>query len=168
MCLARGHRAAQCHSSKRCHKCNHRHHQSLCEIDNSAQNSEGTSPQAMLTAQNPGGTSPSQPQTTLTTAARSKTRVLLQTAKTFAFSVGNSTVPVQVLFDSGSQRSYITEKLKVKLSLTPIRQETLHLNVFGSESCNRRKCDVVRLNLQERDDIIEVMALSFPRICATT
>ena len=164
VCLARGHRATQCRSSKRCRKCNHRHHQSLCEIDNSAQNSEGTSSQAMLTAQNPGGTSPSQPQTTLTTAARSKTRVLLQTAQTFAFSVGNSTVPVQILFDNGSQRSYITEKLKVKLSLTSIRQETLHLNVFGSESCNRRKCDVVTLNLQGRDDVIEVMALSFPRI----
>ena len=54
----------------------------------------------------------------------------------------------------------------MKLSLTPIRQETLHLNVFGSESCNRRKCDVVRLNLQGRDDVIEVMALSFPRICS--
>ena len=166
VCLARGYCAAQCRRSKRCCKCNHRHHQSLCEIDNSAQNSEGTSSQAMLTAQNPGGTSPSQPQTTLTTAARSKTRVLLQTAQTFAFSVGNSIVPVWILFDNGSQRSYITEKLKVKLSLTPIRQETLHLNVFGSESCNRRKCDVVTLNLQGRDDIIEVMALSFPRICA--
>ena len=142
-----GHRATQCRSSKRCRKCNHRHNQSPCEIDISAQNSEGTSPQAMLTAQNPGGTSPSHPQTTLTTAACSRTRVLLQTAQTFAFSVGNSTVPVRILFDNGSQRSYITKKLKVKLSLTPIRQETLHLNVFGSESCNRRKCDVVRLNL---------------------
>ena len=51
------------------------------------------------------------------------------------------------------------------MSLTPIRQETLHLNVFGSESCNRRKCGVVRLNLQGRDEVIEVTALSFPRIC---
>ena len=59
VCLARGHRATQCRSSKRCRKCSHRHHQSLCEINNSAQNSEGTSPQAMLTAQNLGGTSPS-------------------------------------------------------------------------------------------------------------
>ena len=114
----------------------------------------------------PGGTSPSQPQTTLTTAAHSKTRVLLQTAQTFAFSVGNLTVPVRILFDNGSQRSYITEKLKGKLSLTPIRQETLYLNVFGSESCSRRKCDVVRLNLQGRDEVIEVVALSFPRICS--
>ena len=80
VCLARGHHAAQCRSSKRCRKCSHRHHQSLYEIENSAQSSEGTSPQAMLTAQNHGGTSPSQPQTTLTTTASSKTGVLLQTA----------------------------------------------------------------------------------------
>ena len=75
-------------------------------------------------------------------------------------------MPVRILFDNGSQRSYVTEKLKGKLSLTPIRQETLHLNVFGSESCSRRKCDVVRLNLQGRDEVIEVVALSFPRICS--
>ena len=75
-------------------------------------------------------------------------------------------MPVRILFDNGSQRSYITDNLKVKLSLKPTRQETLNLNVFGSESCNRRKCNVVRLNLQGRDEIIEVMALSFPRICS--
>ena len=63
-------------------------------------------------------------------------------------------------------RSYITDNLKVKLSLKLTRQETLHLNVFGSESYNRRKYDVVRLNLQGRDEIIEVVALSFPRICS--
>ena len=68
-------------------------------------------------------------------------------------------MPMRILFHNGSQRSYITEKLKVKLSLIPIRQETLHLNVFGSESCNRRKCDVVRLKLQGRDEVIEVIAL---------
>ena len=87
VCLARGHRAAQRRSSKRCRKCNHRHHQSLCEIDNSAQNSEGTSSQAMLTAQNPGRTSPSQPQTTLTIAAYSKTLVNSTLANSLNFCI---------------------------------------------------------------------------------
>ena len=45
VCLARGHRATQCRSSKRCHKCSHRHHQSPCEIDHLAQGTEGTSSQ---------------------------------------------------------------------------------------------------------------------------
>jgi len=45
VCLARGHRATQCRSSKRCRKCSHRHHQSLCEIDNLAGCTEGTSSQ---------------------------------------------------------------------------------------------------------------------------
>ena len=85
VCLARGHRAAQCRSSKKCCKCSHRHHQSLCEINNSAQNSEGTSPQARLTAQNSGGTSPSQPQTTLTTAACIKTEYYCKQPKLLHF-----------------------------------------------------------------------------------
>ena len=84
-------------------------------------------------------TSP-QAQATLTFGVHSKTKVLLQTAQTFAFSTGNSTVPaVWILFDNGSQRFYITEKLKMKLALTPVKHETLHLNVFGSESSNRRR-----------------------------
>ena len=114
-----------------------------------------------LTAQNPVSTTLTQ--STLTTAASSKTRVLLQTAQTVAFSSGNLTVPVRILFDNGNQRSYITDNLKEKLSLNPIRQETQHLNVFGSESCNRKRCNVLRLNLQGRNDVI---ALSFPRICS--
>ena len=100
---------------------------------------------------------------TLATATR-KAKVLLQTAQTFVYSVGNSTVPVQILFDNGSQRSYITETLKVKLALAPVRQENLHLNVFSSESTNQRKCDVVKLKLQGREEVIEVLALSFPSI----
>ena len=53
----------------------------------------------------------------------------------------------------------------MKLAVAPVRQETQHLNVFGSESSNRRRCNMVRLKLQQREEI-EVMALSFPSICS--
>ena len=32
VCLAKGHRAAQCRSTKKCRKCNKRHHQSICDV----------------------------------------------------------------------------------------------------------------------------------------
>ena len=70
VCLARGHCATQCRSSKRCRKCCHRHHQSLCEADNLAQGTGGilSQPRATLTTQNPVITPPLQTQSTLTTA----------------------------------------------------------------------------------------------------
>jgi len=40
--------------------------------------------------------------------------------------------PVYVLFDSGSQLSYISEKLQCQLKIKPTRIEKLHLNTFGT------------------------------------
>ena len=45
-----------------------------------------------------------------------------------AFSdVDGLSVPVRVLFDRGSQLSYITEKLQNQLRLKPVKIEKLHL-----------------------------------------
>jgi len=40
---------------------------------------------------------------------------------------------VKLLFDNGSQRTYITEDLKKRLSLEVEGSEKLNLNSFGSE-----------------------------------
>jgi len=39
--------------------------------------------------------------------------------------------PVRVLFDNGSQPSYITEVAQSQLKLKPVQKERLHLNTFG-------------------------------------
>lgn len=53
-----------------------------------------------------------------TSTARSNVKVLLQAARTYAYSEnGSELVPVHVLLDSGSQRSYVTNDLKNKLGL---------------------------------------------------
>ncbi|CAB4040670.1 Hypothetical predicted protein, partial [Paramuricea clavata] len=74
--------------------------------------------------------------------------------------------PSQVV--TGSQRSYITNELKEKLDLKPIKQETLHLNTFGEEGFKRQKCDMFSLQLQGEDGEldIELSALAFPVICS--
>ena len=43
------------------------------------------------------------------------------------------------VFDSGSQRSYITDDLRRKLRLNAIKSETLHLNTFGDNKRVRIK-----------------------------
>ena len=79
ICLNKGRRATQCRSTKRCHNCGQCHHQSLCESSSTALKS---------------GVVPESQQATLTTAARNKTRVLLQTAQTWTYSTEESAVSV--------------------------------------------------------------------------
>ena len=45
--------------------------------------------------------------------------------------------------DSGSQRTYVTDALKNKLSLNPERSEVLNLNTFGNDQVEKRWCDQV-------------------------
>ena len=93
--------------------------------------------------------------------------VLLQTARTYAVTSRNNRIPVRVLFDNGGQRLYITQQLKTRLDLVPLRRETVNLNVFGSESYSKRQCEVVRVKLQSQfGEFIEVVALTFPSICS--
>ena len=61
-------------------------------------------------------------ESTVTTASMSgnKGKVLLQTAKAQAYNEdGSTSVKVRILFDNGSQRTYITNNLQRKLGLTP-------------------------------------------------
>lgn len=70
--------------------------------------------------------------------------VLLQTARALAAneSTGRS-ANVHILFDTGSQRSYVTDSLTNRLKLKPLGKERLHLNTFGDHSFRTKTCDVV-------------------------
>jgi len=59
---------------------------------------------------------------------------------------------------------YISQKLKTKLGLKPIKQETLNLNTFGD---NALSCEVINVPLQSaRDGDVSVTTLVFPNICS--
>ena len=178
LCLSVGHRANQCTWKKKCRVCDRTdHHQSVCEMSSNQSRSE--TPAAPTNAKTKEDREPSAskkaPQNiTTTSTARSTVQVLLQTARTYAY-VENSTklLPVHVLLDSGSQRSYITNHLKRKLGLIPIKTETLNLNTFGNEKFSKRDCDLIKLRLQgKHGEDVNISALSFEacfegrRICA--
>ncbi|CAB4039365.1 PREDICTED: uncharacterized protein LOC107352353, partial [Paramuricea clavata] len=135
LCLRKGHRINQC-TSNRCRKCPRKHHQSIFEFnssrppqDPSSQPPENKPGQASMTGAVVNELSNG---TTTTSVTRSQARVLLRTARTYAYSnEGSEVLPVRVLIDTGSQRSYITTGLQQKLGLKPIKKESLNLNTFG-------------------------------------
>ena len=171
-CLSVGHRANQCPRKKKCRVCDRTdHHQSVCEMSSNQSRSE--TPAAPTNAKTKEDREPSAskkpPQNiTTTSTARSTVQVLLQTAKTCAYvENGTTLLPVRVLLDSGSQRSYITNHLKRKLGMIPIKTETLNLNTFGNDKFSKKDCDLIKLPLQgKHGEDVNISALSFEAICS--
>jgi hypothetical protein len=56
---------------------------------------------------------------------------------------------IRVLFDTGSQRTYITNSLKSRLGLKPVEKESLRLDTFGDDRVRKETCDIVKLRLQK-------------------
>ena len=74
---------------------------------------------------------------------------------------------VRILFDSGSQRSYITDSVRRKLGLKSANIETLHLNTFGDGTYRKQRCEVVTLPIRTVDsEYVAITALNFPIICS--
>ena len=62
------------------------------------------------------------PQSTTTASFRSKGTVLLQTASAIARNEDSTkSTRVKILFDNGSQRSYVTDNLKARLGLKSMK-----------------------------------------------
>ena len=108
------------------------------------------------------------PPSTTTASSGSKGTVLLQTASAIAKNEDSTkSTRVKILFDNGSQRSYVTDNLKSKLGLKSTKKETLHLNTFGEKTFRKQKCDVLTLFLEDvNEETSRVCVLSFPTICS--
>ena len=157
LCLTNGHRVSNCSSPRRCRRCGRKHHQSLC-TQNTADRNTDTASNANLDTTTP---------TTTCTARSVKTYVLLQTAHTFAYTADEKLVPIRVLMDNGSQRSYVTDKLKSQLQLKPIKRERIVLNTFGNDSFQKRECEQIEVRLQGRyEEDVVITAATFPTICS--
>lgn len=72
----------------------------------------------------------------------------------------------RVIFDGGSQISYVTDRLKSNLSL-PVRfVDTLMIKTFGSGKEQVQTCDVIDLLLKTRDgENLQLTFLAIPMIC---
>jgi hypothetical protein len=73
------------------------------------------------------------------------------------------------LFDSGSQQSHISEKVRTRLQLKTIRREKVIIKTFGQTSDSEvQQLDVVQLNIKNKFDngFTLIEALCVPTICS--
>ena len=76
---------------------------------------------------------------------------------------------IRVIFDSGSQKSYITQRIQQKLGLPVINRESLLINAFGSNNKEQPTiCDVVEVTVGDikGETLTRMEAFVVPNICA--
>lgn len=174
VCLKRGHLGKDCRSPLRCSNCNSRHHSSICYAARKANdhphiNSPLTSLDSRGTTTRTGVSAPHTPQTSVHSMHVSgRTPVLLQTARTQASNPLYTALATQVriILDSGSQRSYVTDRLKRELQLPTEHTENMIVKTFGSGEQKRYNCSVTRIRLHTKDGHgIELELVAVPLIC---
>lgn len=195
ICLRKNHISRDCQSNNKCFKCGKRHHASLCASHQPPQNPPRHSPRLppqapkeneKLSVQSTRSDSkdlPREPEglaqdrnqqeqpaiVSHTTYIDTRTSILLQTAKANIYKQGipEEKVKIRLILDSGSQRSYVTTKLKDRLNLNPEGTETLLIKTFGGEDEQPKTCDIVNLTIETESAYPDLSLTAFvvPTIC---
>eukprot|EP00795_Rhopilema_esculentum_P000685 gene685-10393_t len=141
ICLRKGHLAFNCVSKNLCYNCNGRHHISLCQ-----KGRQQTKP--MKSQETESGTHREE---TTNCFVESKPSILLQTAQAEVYNPANPgrKIIARIIFDSGSHRSYITERLRNYLKLPAVAEEHVCLKTFGKSVGKSETLDVAQLVVQD-------------------
>ena len=179
VCLRKGHLSRQCRSTSNCRLCKGRHHTSICSKPTNNPNqvtnvsTAVTSTQSNLTisttpALNPQAPAFVSPPTSTSLYLACSRAVLLQTATAEVYNPtdSSSTQKLRIILDNGSQRSYLTDRVKNSLKLTATRRQKLSIATFGATKGVPRYCDVVRIGIvTQSGQREELELLTIPHIC---
>ena len=107
---------------------------------------------------------------TSTMYVESNTAVLLQTAQSLVGKVGSEAdgkCKAKIVFDSCSQRSYISNRLRSRLNLETVDSENLLVKTFGDENPKILACNRVKFAVMDSEGHdIWMDAYSVPTICS--
>ena len=154
LCLKQGHLARNCQAHMKCHKCQGAHHVAICGDSQSTMSGQDQDNVPSVS--------------TSMYVDQSRGSVLLQTATAEVVRPDNDTssLSVRLVFDSCSQRSYITKNLKDRLKLPVIGRESLLIKTFGESDARLRTCEIVQVGIKTMcDAIVYIQAYVVPVIC---
>ncbi|XP_057292161.1 uncharacterized protein LOC130614736 [Hydractinia symbiolongicarpus] len=160
LCLQHGHISKNCCSNYICNRCGRRHHISLCMKEKRAERKD---------KDNNGSEENPSNETNANHISQGNKGILLQTAKAFVSKERESrNIQTRFMFDSGSQRTYVTIELKEKLNLETIRKEKLIINTLNHSNSQSRELPVVKLYVKtaDRSSTVPIEAIAVPNICA--
>ena len=152
VCLQR-HQGHPCRKIPMCRNCRQAHNSSVCPERYPTQ-----VPDSFNASNKPGpeGTDLTQIVTEIVTLSNSSTKnSLFQTAKVSAVNLDTGEeIRVRLCLDTLSNRSYITESTVKSLNLDSIRNDTLHVSVFGSSKQVRVPSQAVSFGIRANDGSI--------------
>ena len=109
-----------------------------------------------------------QPSTSTTLWTGGSQAILLQTTQATGFNPISPDMVhrVRIVFDCGSQCSYVMEQVAKSLSLATEGEKSLTFMTFGSSRKQTRVCELVRLGLASKDATTKQLTLfAVPMIC---
>ena len=151
-CFMKNHMLRDCRSGRRCSKCGEKHHIAVCRKkpeqkgDHNAakdvkkdekKEEEKVSTNLMLPSET------------------TKYTISLQTASIWMRSCGNR-LKARVLFDTGSQRTFISKNLACKLKCEKIEKEKLKISSFGNNEYVSNDFDLIVVGLESGEDVFQV------------
>ena len=142
ICLRVGHTSFKCFSKAKCKNFKGRHHVAICSANSSSNcpdpapaiNRETQAEAASASSLNVHATS------WVSSTASSGVKVALQTALAYV-----NGVKMRILFDTGSQKTFISKNAASRLSVVPVRNEKLGIKAFGRSEAEIEKRDVYEL-----------------------
>ncbi|XP_068693062.1 uncharacterized protein [Montipora foliosa] len=179
-CLGTNHNKTKCFSKRRCMKCKQKHHTSFChgQTQNPPKDT-ASNPSTSKIEQTKANTHDEPKETHKEKKTHSanthvgttqlldlqQNQILMHSARTTAIGPGFQCSEAHILFDTGSQRTFITENMRNRLNLKTIRKERLDVTTFGDIKTTRRNYDIVSLNLDTGKESLSLTALVTPTIC---
>lgn len=157
LCLRGGHDSRSCKKTKTCFYCKGFHNSSICLQRDKKEDSPSVQPNDSTTTKITSG------------HVQQNSCVLLQTADVTLKNTNNASreVRVKLLLDPGSQRTYVTERVKNILNLPVKGTEKLEISVFGNKQTSNRIASNVELSIASSSNAqaIPIQALTVPFIC---
>ena len=126
-CLKKGHLSRNCPSNIKCFECKGRHHLAVCEEIHSKEKNTESNVSLVI----------------------DRNQILLQTARARVSSVDDKNFAnLRILFDSGSQLSYISPRARKILKLKTEKTRSVNLKTFG-ENATENTLDEVKLCVKD-------------------
>ena len=108
------------------------------------------------------------PTTTQLYCVNTEVPVLLQTAKAYVHKLDEPKrgMTIRLMLDGGSQRSYITQRVRDALGLLPDRVEQVQIKTFGSDTTTMQTVEMVRVGIPLKNGTtVKLMLSTVPLIC---
>ena len=142
-------------------KCKKKHHTSICEEkqENPTQSSSYQMKEIRNSNSIQSPTNTIAKNTTHMGATHSlhpTNHILMQSAITKISGAGKQYRQARILFDTGSQRTFITQDMKHKLELQTMGKELLDVTTFGSFQSTRKTYDIVSFSLSTEKENIKI------------